>query len=472
VQRYVEAVEEPPAPLPSEEIERPAPPVAEVAPPVQRYVEAVEEPLAPLPSEEIERPAPPVAEVAPPEPVPPVPHSLRSQRRVEVEGELVPPAPPAPESPPTVQRRMEPELEPLAPPPPEEIERPAPPVAEAAPPVQRRMEAREEPPAPLSPEEIERPAPPTIKAAPEAPPTAQRHVEARGEPPAPLPPKEIERPAPPVPESVPLEPLPLVQRRVEAREEPPAPLPPAVEVPLPGEIQPPEIEVSPPPAIESRPAEVPTLRPSLDEKLIARAVSRERLPLTERRWPPLVSEPAEESSERSVRSLPSGRPSGGLAPLVQKAILPQAPVRPPYEEAAAGWPPLEWVAAQVPATPSSGTTALPLTPGVDLQRQVAPQLEGASGVGATELVSVARPLPLPPVSRLTAVPQAQRMPLLQEQELTGPGVVQRAGEEESAPGKTPGPEKQTEPDLDDLARKVYPLIKRMIAIERERLFSR
>jgi hypothetical protein len=50
----------------------------------------------------------------------------------------------------------------------------------------------------------------------------------------------------------------------------------------------------------------------------------------------------------------------------------------------------------------------------------------------------------------------------------GAQVVQRAVEEKPVTGKAPATAAE-EPNLDDLARQVFPLIKRMLAIERERL---
>jgi hypothetical protein len=51
-------------------------------------------------------------------------------------------------------------------------------------------------------------------------------------------------------------------------------------------------------------------------------------------------------------------------------------------------------------------------------------------------------------------------------------VVQRAlVEEETSVSEVPGGE-QPEANLDELARQIYPLIKRMLAVERERRFSR
>jgi hypothetical protein len=79
-------------------------------------------------------------------------------------------------------------------------------------------------------------------------------------------------------------------------------------------------------------------------------------------------------------------------------------------------------------------------------------------------------LPLrPPVVAATPAAVAQRLPA------AGPrleGVVQR---EEALPEaeETATPEvKGKEPDLDKLARQIYPFVRRMLAVERERTSAR
>jgi hypothetical protein len=69
-------------------------------------------------------------------------------------------------------------------------------------------------------------------------------------------------------------------------------------------------------------------------------------------------------------------------------------------------------------------------------------------------------LPLPPVSRPTPA-EAQRPALEVFTNAEGFSVVQREGEEQAEPDDDGS-------DLEQLARQVYPLIKRMLAIERER----
>jgi hypothetical protein len=83
--------------------------------------------------------------------------------------------------------------------------------------------------------------------------------------------------------------------------------------------------------------------------------------------------------------------------------------------------------------------------------------------------------PLPPVSRPAPATLIQRQPVVPSVDLAaaarGAEFVQRAVELPPETGLTPrgeGPEL----DLDHLARQVYPLIKRMLAVERERRSAR
>jgi hypothetical protein len=76
---------------------------------------------------------------------------------------------------------------------------------------------------------------------------------------------------------------------------------------------------------------------------------------------------------------------------------------------------------------------------------------------------------LPPAIAATSVAVAQRRP---SAESRLEGVVQR---EEAVPGvaEQAAPEvKGKEPDLDKLARQIYPFVKRMLAVERERTSAR
>ncbi len=83
--------------------------------------------------------------------------------------------------------------------------------------------------------------------------------------------------------------------------------------------------------------------------------------------------------------------------------------------------------------------------------------------------------PLPPVSRLAPAALIQRQPVAPSVDLTvatqGADVVQRAVETPPETGLTTE-EEGSELDLDHLARQVYPLIKRMLAVERERRSAR
>jgi hypothetical protein len=82
---------------------------------------------------------------------------------------------------------------------------------------------------------------------------------------------------------------------------------------------------------------------------------------------------------------------------------------------------------------------------------------------------------LPPVSRPAPAALIQRQPVAPSVDLTvaaqGADVVQRAVETPPETGLTTE-EEGSELDLDHLARQVYPLIKRMLAVERERRSAR
>jgi hypothetical protein len=86
--------------------------------------------------------------------------------------------------------------------------------------------------------------------------------------------------------------------------------------------------------------------------------------------------------------------------------------------------------------------------------------------GAPDAAALEQELPLrPPVIAATPAAVAQRLPA------AGPcleGVVQREEAGEQAAPEVKG----KEPDLDKLARQIYPFVRRMLAVERERTSAR
>jgi len=79
--------------------------------------------------------------------------------------------------------------------------------------------------------------------------------------------------------------------------------------------------------------------------------------------------------------------------------------------------------------------------------------------------SVEGELPLPPLVQPTAPGLVQRS--LDLSVPPGAAALQRAEQGEAEPE-----EETPQADLDDLARKIYPIIRRMLAVERERRLGR
>ncbi|UCC86440.1 MAG: hypothetical protein JSV81_16535 [Anaerolineales bacterium] len=444
-----EAAPEAPAAPPAQELKPEAPglpparearPAAPDLPPVQR--EAPPEVPA----------APPVAEVKPEAPdLPPV------QREAPPE---VPAAPPA--------REVKPEVPDLPP-----AQREAAPEAPAAPPV---AEVKPEAPGlpPVQPE-----APPVAEVKPEAPdlPLVQREA-----------PPEVSA-APPVAEIKPEAPdLPLVQRETppEAPAAPPAreARPEAPDLPLVQRAVPPEVEIKPeapdlpppqpeaPPAREARP-EAPDLPLVQREARVPPQVVKETQPPPEPPLPESEPEAALPTSEAPAAEvepqLPLGLEREVLARAQARAHLPLIePLRP-----ARGLEPEEEhvETPQDLRKPPPVSQIRPSTP-MPVLRLPQVRLGGEGEAGVAPARSDGQPLP--PAPRLSAGDMLQREALAISMDLAPPPrrveVVQRLeGEVETVPSQAAEGGK---PDLDRLARQVYPLIKRMLAVERERRFSR
>jgi hypothetical protein len=444
----------PEAPPPEEELPvAEAPAVAAEAPPpgpaaVMREAEP-ELPEAPPPEEESPVAEAPAAAAEPELPEAPPPEEEPSLEAPAVAAE----APPT--GPPDIMREAEPEL-PEAPPPEEEpLAAEVPSVAAEAPapgpPVVMREvepELSEGPPLEEEPPLAEIPSV-AAEAPPLSPPAVMREAEpelSEAPPPEEVPPVVIEA-GPPSPPVVMREEVTELPKAPSPEQEPPvaeaeAPGPPVIQRQVAPEPPPEAAEAQAPPAEEAPPSrEVPAPAPrpavaeplteppaGLEEEVLARAQARAHLPLTE----PL-------------------RPARGVEPELEEERVEAA------EDLRRPLPPTQ--------------VAMPRPP----QVQARFGEEGAVGVVRTGRPEVPLPLaPQPPAGELV-----QREPLAISMDLAPPlrrvEVVQRdvavEEEEETSITEAPGVE-EPKANLDDLARQIYPIIKRMLAVERERWFSR
>jgi hypothetical protein len=514
--------EEMPAPEPTPLVEEaapgaetPTPPAAEPAPePPPRLASrevspqrpAVQRQPAPEPTPLVEEAAAPGAEtptlpVA--EPAPEPPPRLLSR---EVSGE--PPAvqrQPASEPTPLVEETAAPGAETPTPPLVEPGPEPPRPVVSqevsperpgAAPAVQRQPGEEMLFAEPSATEEaapaVEAPTPPRPPASQEMsgePPAVQRQPDGEMPAAAPSPLEEVspgpEMPRPlmaePEPESPPLPvrqevspqrpgAAPAVQRQPDG-EMPSvaAPLaqeaPAGAETPTPPASDPPRLPLSHEASLEPRPpAQQPLVQrriepdlqsgstsepeAGLEGEILARAESGTRLPLSE----PLRSARGFEAEGRRFE-----------AP--ERLVLPERRL-----------PPL------VQAMPSAQTTLLPRTRVQarfedQATEAVSPSPESAPGrmdagrveTGRSQILSGELPLPPPPRASSAGLIQRQPSALAPDVAVSSQrlGVVQRAQEGEPAASALPV-EEEPELELDHLARQIYPLIKRMLAVERER----
>ncbi len=454
-----------------------------------------------------ERPLP----VKPPRGVSPEPSPPAVQRQAEGEGEAapemplpgkpprgVPPEPSPP--PPPIQRRAEGEREaapemPLRGKPPRGV-----PPEPSSPAVQRQAEgegeAAPERPLPVKPPRGVPPEPSS------PPPTIQRRAEGEGEaaPEMPLPvePPPGAPPEPPAPELPPAAGPPTVRLQAEGEEE-------ALEMPL--RVRPPREAPPGPPAIQREPSParppraegVPpeTGQPAvtLGRDLLARLALRTRVllrkpvrPASRRvaRTPSKVKpRPARAEPRRPGIAPPTRdshvyvgpRPSLTLLDLESAHLVRRTPASVPPSRSPES--PLERMQAFFEAREGRGEEAMvlpflprPASPGSSsrppgTEPATAAPSSGAGLPGQPSL-PLARPsAPRTPSERPPASPVVvQRQPAppaissFGEAPLPQGTVVQRAGEQAGQPET---------PDLPDLAREVYPFIKRMLLIERERV---
>ena len=241
------------------------------------------------------------------------------------------------------------------------------------------------------------------------------------------------------------------------------------------------------PAVEEE-AVTPTTTPEVTPTRSARSV-----PLAQRHTieaemvaPP---QPPEAATEARGAFPPAqiAPPSRSEMPLVQRHIADTQPVEEEPIQRQLGEPPSPAGAAPLPdqtATnisdrilarvvghehiPAAKLPDLPLHQPVP-QRVSAPEAKAASQLVKSEFVAA---VPAPPVSVPAITPAIQRTPepVIQRTPTEPSTTSQEAGfiqRVESGPAE-PGPEAPEPVDLDNLARQVYPIIKHMLAVERER----
>ena len=92
----------------------------------------------------------------------------------------------------------------------------------------------------------------------------------------------------------------------------------------------------------------------------------------------------------------------------------------------------------------------------------------AGGPAPAQPAELSMPLARPPALRPPSIPA------IATGEIEPGGIVQRVTTEEPTAGQKPGGGSAQEtpgPNLDQLARQIYPIIKHMLAIERERRYG-
>ncbi len=359
------------------------------------------------------------------------------------------PAPARPAAP-TVLRRAE--EQPSAPPPmspPAEAVFPAPPVGRGASAVQRQVE--EQPPDAHRPSSkvTERLAPPSAEALAE--PSVQRRtvpveragMETEAEPPAIA--LQAKGPVPPLAETTP-------QKQAAAPTPPTAP--PHV-----------QRQIGP----EERPTRARRRETAaeLGEEVLARAASRTHLPLIESGPPTVVRDdsaritPPEARVQARFEKGPFGGEDAATEPAVERTRL----YTPSSPAARAAQLPLRepvTVTTQAPTISLARSPETSFTPAHADPHQGMKEGTGAQRKGGGQALVAELPLAPPQV--------VQRQP---SPAVVGEGGwVQREVKATPATGQAAEKEEKSAPDLDHLARQVYPILKRMLAVERERRSGR
>jgi hypothetical protein len=262
-------------------------------------------------------------------------------------------------------------------------------------------------------------------------------------------------------------PLPAIVQRAPQRGESPTPQPPRSEESSAetsaGSIEPPVTPVRTSTSEMTLPhADEPTARPSITRLLrdrIARAAESPSTPASE-------SEAAPVESTSLPRSLmPADRDESGVEsptaqPIKRAAVAPATST--PVERASSQVPSSQMPSSQMPSSTSKlPYSELPLVTRV--MRKPSSQAERSSG---EETPAPRSSVPLPPV-RSTSAPKIQRTIETSTATIsrTSQPVVQRAEGEATASNE---PARAPAVDLDQLARDVYPYLRRLIAVERER----
>jgi hypothetical protein len=519
----VESAEEPlqrqesAQPEPGEAAPEPAPDRPQEVPPAQAAAQA-----GPQPSRRPRHASrPSVVQrkgAAPPRPVVPAAPGPPREREPQ---ETLPKIPAAPPSEPTsVQLEAAEEPAPAAPLLDEALPLAERPPEPAPPPVQRREVPRVETPrqvSPPRPAQVSRVEPRPEPGETPAPPPVQRKEVSEAQPP---------RPEPSAPTTLPPKPLKTGERllRQRAAESEPADRPPSSPTPPPGKPEPAPVQLQPEPTWTPSPApptqavaESPTeaMRESQMEALgepptetvgesqqearqpppalplardiVSSAIAwprrlfRKPLPLSSRR--PSRAQPSATRERRKASPLAAVRPSAGV---VAGATPPTLYARTPVVHIGPGpsrailrrrtlQRPAPMPSPDLPVPPQTRLQAFLQTWREERRKEQRLPLHAAQQPAATataqrvpEQAAVSTPPPpleQPPAPRPERTEAIQREPgptiigSIQEAPAPQGPLVQRAEEEEEA----------EEIDLAELARRIYPLVKRLLAIERERM---
>ena len=221
----------------------------------------------------------------------------------------------------------------------------------------------------------------------------------------------------------------------------------------------------------------------LDEDVLVRAASKARPPLIEAGPPTVIRE-----------DLARIRPVEHVATLPQARLQARFEESPPGEERAATEPASASLPAPdrtrfyTPSTPPREAAQLPLRESVAVtvrapskSRTRSPETPVTSVPEAQRSGRGQAPvaeLPLPPIGRSAPPQVVQRQPSPEVPGIDAAGSrsrgewVQRAATKGRVSGQSAEEEEKPDLDLDHLARQIYPILKRMLAVERERRSGR
>jgi len=167
---------------------------------------------------------------------------------------------------------------------------------------------------------------------------------------------------------------------------------------------------------------------------------------------------------------PDTRIERPLAPSERQTLKPELAAEPPSTRATSDLPDFT-LGTQVFAR-RAASQRLAATPLPDLplrqpapHERAAPHDDGTAHRASMSRTPAARPEAVTSASIPAMSTVIQRTPIEAPAIPSGEGFIQRV---ETTPPEAPVPIQAPQPSLDDLARKIYPLIKRMLSIERER----